>query len=61
MTIKELWFSVDLLKDRCFYEPEGAYFIKNLYIDASSRIFKFTLKYENNSAKAMAIPFEMPN
>ena len=59
---QRLWFSVDLLQDRFFwYEPEGAYFYQdNLYIGASSRIFKFTFKYDASSAKAMAIPFDMP-
>ena len=59
---RRLWFSVDLLTNRYFcYEPEGAYFYKDdLYIGASSRIFKFTFKYENSSAKAIAVPFDMP-
>ena len=59
---RRLWFSVDLLKDRYFnYEPEGAFFYKDdLYIGASSRIFKFTFKYENSSAKAIAVPLDIP-
>ncbi len=58
---RRLWFTVDLLNNGFRYEPEGAFFYKdNLYIGASSRIFKFTFKYENSSAKAIAVPFEMP-
>lgn len=59
---RRLWFSVELLKNRYFnFEPEGAFFYKDdLYIGASSRIFKFTFKYENTSAKAIAVPFDMP-
>lgn len=58
---RRLWFVVDLLHNAFPYEPEGAYIYKDdLYIGASSRIFKFTFKYENSSAKAIAIPFEMP-
>lgn len=59
---RKLWFSVDILKDRLFsYEPQGAYFYNgDLYIGASSRIFKFTFKFENSSSKAIAIPFDMP-
>lgn len=59
---RRLWFHVDLLTNRYFsYEPEGAYFYKdNLYIGASSRIFKFSFKYENSSAKAIVVPFDMP-
>lgn len=57
---RRLWFSVDLLNNGFRWEPEGAYFYKDdLYIGASSRIFKFTFKYENSSAKAIAIPFDM--
>ena len=57
---RRLWFSVDLLSNGFSWEPEGAFFYKDdLYIGASSRIFKFTFKYENSSAKAMAIPFEV--
>ena len=58
---RRLWFSVDLLNNGFSWEPEGAYFYKDdLYIGASRSIFKFTFKYENSSAKAMAIPFDMP-
>lgn len=58
---KRLWFSVDLLNNGFSWEPEGAFFYKeDLYIGASSRIFRFSFKYENSSAKAIAIPFEMP-
>ncbi len=58
---KRLWFSVDLLNNGFRWEPEGAYFYKDdLYIGASSRIFRFSFKYENSSAKAIAIPFEVP-
>ncbi len=58
---RRLWFSVDLLNNGFSWEPEGAFFYKdNLYISASSRIFRFTFKYENSSAKAIAVPFEMP-
>lgn len=58
---RRLWFTVDLLNNGFRYEPEGAFFYKdNLYIGASSRIFRFTFKYENSSAKAIAVPFEMP-
>ena len=58
---RRLWFSVDLLNNGFSWEPEGAFFYKdNLYIGASSRIFRFTFKYENSSAKAIAVPFEMP-
>ena len=62
LTNRKLWFTVDLLTNRYFcYEPEGAFFYNDdLYIGASSRIFKFTFKYENSSAKAFAIPFDMP-
>ncbi len=58
---RRLWFTVDLLHNGFGWEPEGAFFYKeDLYIGASSRIFKFTFKYENSSAKAIAIPFDMP-
>ena len=58
---RKLWFMVDLLHNAFPYEPEGAYIYKDdLYIGASSRIFKFSFKYENCSAKAIAIPFDMP-
>lgn len=58
---RRLWFSVDLLGNGFSWEPEGAFFYKDdLYIGASSRIFKFTFRYENSSAKAIAVPFDMP-
>ena len=58
---RRLWFSVDLLNNGFHYEPEGAFFYKDdLYIGASSRIFKFTFKYENSSAKAIAVPLDIP-
>ena len=58
---RKLWFMVDLLNHGFSLEPEGAYFYKDdLYIGASRSIFKFTFKYENCSAKAIAIPFDMP-
>lgn len=58
---RKLWFMVDLLHNAFPYEPEGAFIYKDdLYIGASSRIFKFTFKYENSSAKAMVVPFDMP-
>lgn len=61
LTNRRLWFTVDLLHNAFPYEPEGAFIYKDdLYIGASSRIFKFTFKYENSSAKAIAIPFDMP-
>lgn len=58
---RRLWYTVDLLNNGFSWEPEGAFFYKDdLYIGASSRIFKFTFKYENSSAKAMAILFDIP-
>ena len=58
---RKLWFMVDLYNHGFSLEPEGAYFYKDdLYIGASRSIFKFTFKYENSSAKAIAIPFDMP-
>lgn len=58
---RKLWYTVDLLNNGFTWEPEGAYFYKDdLYIGASSRIFKFSFKYENSSAKAIAIPFDIP-
>ena len=58
---RKLWFMVDLLNHGFSLEPEGAYFYKDdLYIGASRSIFKFTFKYENSSAKAIAIPFDIP-
>ncbi len=58
---KRLWYTVDLLNNGFSWEPEGVFFYKDdLYIGASSRIFKFTFKYENSSAKAIAIPLEIP-
>lgn len=60
LTNRKLWFTVDLLNNGFSWEPEGAYFYKDdLYIGASSRIFKFTFKYENSSAKAFTVPFEI--
>lgn len=58
---RKLWYMVELLNNGFSVEPEGAFFYKDdLYIGANKSIFKFTFKYENSSAKAMAIPFEMP-
>lgn len=58
---KRLWYTVDLLNNGFTWEPEGAFFYNDdLYIGASSRIFRFSFKYENSSAKAMAIPFDIP-
>ena len=57
---RKLWYTVDLLNNGFGYEPEGAYFYKNdLYIGAGTGIFKFTFKYENSSAKALAIPIDI--
>ena len=57
---RKLWFTVDLLNNGFNYEPEGAFIYNDvLYIGASRFIFKFSFKYENSSAKAMAIPFEV--
>ena len=57
---RKLWFTVDLLNNGFNYEPEGAFIYNDvLYIGASRFIFRFSFKYENSSAKAMAIPFEV--
>ena len=58
---RKIWYNVDLLNNGFNWEPEGAFFYKDdLYIGASSRIFKFTFKYENSYAKAITVPLEMP-
>lgn len=57
---RRLWFTVDLLNNGFGYEPEGAFIYNDvLYIGAGTAIFKFSFKYENSSAKAMAVPFDM--
>ena len=58
---KKLSYTFDLLNNGYTWEPEGALFYKDeLYIGASKRIFKFSFQNENNSAKAIAVPFIMP-
>ena len=58
---RRLWYTVDLLNNGFGLEPEGAFIYNDiLYIGASRSIFKFSFKYENSSAKALAIPFDIP-
>lgn len=60
MVNRQLWFTVDLLNNGFRHEPEGAFIYNDeLYIGASTGIFRFSFKYENSSAKAIAVPFEI--
>lgn len=57
---RQLWFTVDLLNNGFRHEPEGAFIYNDeLYIGASTGIFRFSFKYENSSAKAIAVPFDI--
>ena len=57
---QKLCYTIDLLNNGYTWEPEGAYFYNNdLYFGASKRIFKFSFKNENSSAKAIVVPFNM--
>ena len=58
---KKINYTIDLLNNGYTWEPEGAYFYYDeLYVGASSRIFKFSFKNGNSSAKSIVVPFNMP-
>lgn len=57
---QKLCYNIDLLNGGYTWEPEGAYFYYDeLYVGASNRIFKFSFKNGNSSAKTIVVPFTM--